>query len=294
MKDITIDISTLDYTKPVHHYAKFYGLSKNAMRNRFKKLGVYDKFVFTGKVNPSGMRSKLIKEKYEKNPKLCIRCKEKISYEKRNNQFCCSSCMATFIQKDGGNNKWSKEKRKKLSNTLKEGYLTGRILPSTKKKERVDIKCPICNLSFQVLESGKKRGRKFCSKRCSNKMDRTGIGGGYRPTAGRGKSGWYKGIFCNSSWELAWVIYALDHNIKFERNTRGFEYEFDGKSHKYYPDFRLEDGSYLEVKGWSWKKWEAKLKGFPYKLMVLYKEELKPIFDYVKTKYGNDFIKMYE
>ena len=36
--------------------------------------------------------------------------------------------------------------------------------------------------------------------------------GGIREGAGRSKSGWYKGYYCNSSYELAWVIYSLDNN----------------------------------------------------------------------------------
>ena len=43
--------------------------------------------------------------------------------------------------------------------------------------------------------------------------------GGYRQGSGRGKKGWYKGFFCDSSWELAYVIYCLDHNIDIKRNT---------------------------------------------------------------------------
>lgn len=31
--------------------------------------------------------------------------------------------------------------------------------------------------------------------------------GGYRPGSGIGKQGWYKNYWCDSSWELAYVIY---------------------------------------------------------------------------------------
>jgi len=37
--------------------------------------------------------------------------------------------------------------------------------------------------------------------------------GGYQKKSGRGKWGWYKGFWCDSSYELAYVIYNLDHNI---------------------------------------------------------------------------------
>lgn len=59
--------------------------------------------------------------------------------------------------------------------------------------------------------------------------------------SGYGKHGWYKEYWCDSSWELAYVIYNLDHNIKFKRNYQGFTYIFNNKLHKFYPDFILED-----------------------------------------------------
>ena len=51
----------------------------------------------------------------------------------------------------------------------------------------------------------------------------------------------YKGYWCDSSWELAYVIYNLAQNIKFKRNYPGFTYIFNNKLRKFYPDFILED-----------------------------------------------------
>lgn len=65
--------------------------------------------------------------------------------------------------------------------------------------------------------------------------------GGYHKHGGRGIRGWYKGYWCDSSWELAFVIYNLEHNIKFERNTTGYEYVYDGITRKYFPDFYMND-----------------------------------------------------
>ena len=41
--------------------------------------------------------------------------------------------------------------------------------------------------------------------------------GGYRPGSGRAKTGYYKGIYCGSTYELAWVIYQIDNNKDFSR-----------------------------------------------------------------------------
>ena len=65
--------------------------------------------------------------------------------------------------------------------------------------------------------------------------------GGHRKGSGRGKKGTYKGYYCDSSWELAYVVYNIDHDIQFERNETTFTYVFDGKEHKYLPDFSIGD-----------------------------------------------------
>ena len=118
--------------------------------------------------------------------------------------------------------------------------------------------------------------------------------GGYRKEAGRGKMGWYKGYYCNSSWELAWVIYQLEHGLNFKRNTEGFEYQFENKKYKFYPDFILNNGEYVEIKGWVTKKDEEKINQFKHSLKVVRKNDLKDVFDYIVDKYGNDYTSLYE
>jgi hypothetical protein len=116
--------------------------------------------------------------------------------------------------------------------------------------------------------------------------------GGYRQGSGRGKKGWYKGFFCDSSYELAYVIYNLDHNIKIERNTEIRTYEWEGKIRNYIPDF-ICNSQLVEIKGFKTKQWLAKL-AYNTDISVLYKEDLKHIFDYIIDKYGKNFISLYE
>lgn len=121
--------------------------------------------------------------------------------------------------------------------------------------------------------------------------------GGKREHSGRGKQGRYCGIWCDSSWELAWIIYQKEHNIQFTRYSGYFEYEFEGKLHKYYPDFELIDGTIVEIKGADKTlQWKAKLEQFPKDktLVILNKESIKPYLDYAINKYGKDFIQLYE
>lgn len=116
--------------------------------------------------------------------------------------------------------------------------------------------------------------------------------GGYRKGAGRGKKGWYKGFFCDSSWELAWVIYHLDHNIKFDRNFEKFEYEYNEEKHFYIPDFK-KDGKFIEVKGFKNGQFYAKMKFFPHEIEIFDAKKMEPILNYVITAYGQDYIKLY-
>lgn len=120
--------------------------------------------------------------------------------------------------------------------------------------------------------------------------------GGLRHGSGRGKQGWYKGYWCDSSWELAYVIWCLEHNIKLQRNKEAFEYTYNNQIRKYYPDFILEDGTYVEVKGYYTKQTEEKINAFPKNrtLLLIDKHKIKEYLDYVVCKYGKDFHSLYE
>ena len=82
------------------------------------------------------------------------------------------------------------------------------------------------------------------------------------------KYGTYKGFYCDSSWELAFVIYCLDHNIEFNRNNVGFDYLINNTIKKFYPDFIIGD-TYYEIKGGYDKNVYAKLANFPHKIILI-------------------------
>lgn len=173
-----------------------------------------------------------------------------------------------------------------------------------KKQIKIIRKCIGCNNIFEVKYKSHKK--KYCSSLCSNinrpiSEKQRSVGraaakrnGGYQPRSGRGKHGIYKGYWCQSSWELAWVIYALENEIVFYRNYEEFNYVWNNKTKKYRPDFILDDGSYLEIKGYQTLEWEAKLKHFPHQIFCYYKEEMKPILKYVIQKYGKNFTELYK
>lgn len=86
----------------------------------------------------------------------------------------------------------------------------------------------------------------------------------------------------------------MNIGISFKRNYQGFDYKFNGCKHRFYPDFLLEDGTYVEIKGQMFAKDNAKLEQFPFKIIVLRRLEMQTYLNYVKNKYGKDFVKLYE
>lgn len=159
----------------------------------------------------------------------------------------------------------------------------------------------ILNLSKKVSESLiRKPGHSVSEetrKKISDTAKKNGKSGGYRKGSGRGKKGWYKGYFCDSSWELAFVIYNLDHGITdFSKNLdEKFEYEINGEKHLYIPDFKFSDGHFIEVKGRRETDPIIEAKQNAVKnIKILFADDMKPYLDYVYKKYGKNFTDLYD
>lgn len=119
-------------------------------------------------------------------------------------------------------------------------------------------------------------------KRISETSKRNGLSGGYRKGSGIGKSGWYQGIWCDSSWELAYVIWCKANGKCIVKNTETFKYEFKGKVRKYLPDF-IVDGQLVEIKGRHLidELTAAKLAVMNGRVKLLLACDMKPILDSV-------------
>lgn len=113
--------------------------------------------------------------------------------------------------------------------------------------------------------------------------------GGHKYNSGRGKQGWYKGIHCQSTYELVFVIYCLDHSMPIKRYTGYYLYDYKGKIHKYYPDFIVDDVLY-EIKGYWTEQVEAKVNSVKDRqIKVLYKQDLDDAFSYIKSVYNKTY-----
>jgi hypothetical protein len=189
------------------------------------------------------------------------------------NNYCSRKC--------GNSRVHSEETKNKISKSLQ-----GNI---PKNKGKIKIYESNCLKCGEVIFSNVwKKDRKY-HKECW-----LSISGGIKIGSVKNyKSGYYKGFWCDSSYELAFLIYCIEHNINIERNKKGFEYFYEDKKHLYYPDFIVND-EYVEIKNYKSELTDAKISYFPYKIKVYYKENMRPYLDYVKSKYGKNFIELYD
>lgn len=172
-------------------------------------------------------------------------------------------------------------------------------------KPTVQLICKTCGQTFMG-----KPNRQFCSQSCASKFHKEhaiaalklaveklkseGRWGGYREGSGRAKHGYYKGIYCGSTYELVWLIYQLDNGKSVER----FQGELEWNGVKYIPDF-IQDGKIIELKGYeaqeSVDRKSAVANHFGYEVMVLRKEDLKKEFDWVREHYHyHDLEELYD
>jgi hypothetical protein len=224
--------------------------------------------------------------------KLCEKCNKKHKGIYGSGRFCSSLCARTFsslINRTERNLKISKAIKQKLLNGDKVGFC------KIDFNKKVNKKCEICKCNTL-------NNKRFCSQKCqtvnwSKKVNSHPNNlGGYRQNSGRSKSGYYKGIFSNSTYELCWIIYRLEHNL-FVKRFEGFL--TNGKL-KYFPDFILDDNkTIVEIKGFEDKekvKAKTKLaKSLGYKVILLYEKDLQKEFKFVFNKFGTkDFKTLYD
>jgi hypothetical protein len=206
--------------------------------------------------------------------KICPKCGAEHSKPGR---FCSRSC--------GNSRERPQELRDRLSLANK-GRPGHRKLKGREFVPRYDKSCLECGCLFRTTN----KEQKYCSAACANLNS-----GGYRAGSGRAKTGYYKGIYCGSTYELVWVIYNIDHNVSFTR----FEGCLKNDELTYYPDFLLADGkTIVEIKGYekqeSVDKKTALAVSFGYTVIVLRKEQLEKEFTYVSEKYSSDYKTLYD
>ena len=193
-------------------------------------------------------------------------------------RFCSRSCSNSRERTEEVKCKISISSRNSIKAQIQRERLRKKSIES-----RVLKVCLSCGEEFSVPPSG--IHRIYCSRNCFGKHHiPPKASGGYRKGSGRGKSGYFKGIYCASTYELVWVIYQMDKKIPFDCFDE--KLEFEGEI--YYPDF-FQDNRIVEIKGYHSPNVEKQVrvaKGLGYDIVVLYKEDLEKEFEYVRTTYG--------
>lgn len=117
---------------------------------------------------------------------------------------------------------------------------------------------------------------------------------------GSGKSGRYRGMKCQSTYELAFVIWAIDEGKSIKRCGLKIEYEFENRKRLFNPDFEI-DGIVYEIKGYLNEIAKVKLQAAKDKnidITLIGREEAQFYIGYVNQKYNcnieKDYAKFYE
>lgn len=156
--------------------------------------------------------------------------------------------------------------------------------------------CKKCGKEFTITEKNKKGyiiNKSFCSEKCKHdffsELAKKNCFGGYvENSIKKHHKGNYKGIHCDSSWELAYLVYCLEHNIEIERCKEKRTYHINGETKTYIPDFLVNKSKIVEIKGYHNNISKQKQKENP-DITLLLKNDLKDILKYVTSKYGNNF-----
>lgn len=188
----------------------------------------------------------------------------------------------TNLEKYGDKNYNNQEKRLK---SFKSRYGTDNPMKLNEIKEKRDktnlIRYGVTSYS-QTVEFNRKAGRKYT----------------------------YDGLTFDSSYELSLWIFAKDHNEEIIRCPVKLKYRVNGLTRYYFPDF-LYKGQLIEIKGNHLQE-NKKLVLSPFEdkndfnsskvmakqkciednnVVILTKEDLKFAFDYIKEKYGKNYLK---
>lgn len=203
---------------------------------------------------------------------------------KKYRKTCSKTCANKLAILNCDNNK----RKNKISNSVK----------SYNKNKNINKKIFTCEYCGKLYSKSKDwKSNKYCCEDClkinkHNKLSQAAIknklGGLNSNTTHKNyKRGYYKGIWCDSSWELAFVVYHLDNNIKIERNYNYKEYTFNNNIYKFYPDF-IVDGKLYEIKGFITPKNKAKIEQIN-DVKFIFRNDIKFYLNYAIEKYGSNF-----
>lgn len=233
-------------------------------------------------------------EAYERNPKKCLECRKSLTYKQREYNCCSKSCRTSLCNKNR-EVIYSEEGKKALRESASKNLnsLTYKKINSSKRSiSQLFNVCQICKNSFLV--TSKSKTKKTCSIKCYGKWRSLNNS---KEIKTFGKWGYYQGIYCASSWELAFLIYNKDLGKNIKRCDLTFEYSMNDEDKVYFPDF-LMDATIYEVKGRELEDVAFKTQAVidaGYKIELVRRKEINPIIKAIKEKYRvKDVTELYD
>lgn len=209
----------------------------------------------------------------------CEKCGKVMTEKYSSGRFCCRSCANSHNMLDNS--------KQVISNSVLHTYKA--------KYYKKPSYCTICGkvIPYEI------RHRKTCSDNCLKESFRDNALnnslGGITKGHGNGISGVYKGIKCDSKYELAFVVYCLENDIDIIRNTHYFNYtsSIDGTTHKFYPDFYLPGKQlYVEIKGYYQENTLDKItamNSYNVNFTILYWDSICKCLDFIKNNLGRSY-----
>lgn len=255
------------------HYGKVY-------INRLHDQDVIDK-----KLKNIENRKKQKLQQWVSEQHICEHCGKIMTKKFGSGRFCCQSCANSKVV--------SQETKNKIGSSMKKhSHNNGALARKQQAISQYNLHPKFCNCCGKKLPY-ELRKRHTCSKECHSKiLHDTALKtvSTQHNNKKQYKFGTYKGIACDSSWELAYVVYCLEHGIAVKRNNKGFTYVYEGREHKYYPDFII-NGNYIEIKNYWTPCVQAKIDFFPKDLQykIYYKKDINHCIEYCISKYGKNF-----
>lgn len=214
----------------------------------------------------------------------CEKCGKVMTTKYGTGRFCSQTCANSRPK--------SAEERAQIGNSTRATFIEKDIRGhNILEYNKHPNTCTICGTQLIYDQ----RWRKTCSKDCEKEYHRR-FRNDYIAEFGPSgcvsfcKYGTYNGIHCDSSWELAFLVYYLDHDILIERNTELFEYTYEGRTHKYLPDFIINN-EYYEIKGYYDDIVYTKCEQFPKDkvLHMIDSTSISAYLDYAESRYGKNF-----
>lgn len=168
-----------------------------------------------------------------------------------------------------GYDRWYKRNIEQMTRMGRNGAQKLHLEAEERKKQELDewiSEEHTCEKCGKIMTEKFGSGR-FCSRACANSREkplevREKVRNSYLKTmlskerpeehiiTSRFYTGYYKGVYCASSYELIFLLYCEEHHIKVERCKYTFKYKYKRKNKIYVPDFYLpESNTIVELKG---------------------------------------------